>query len=67
MEINYSTCLFFRPMATNRDACAHWVRPLKGDPFCLAEIDPCPTQGLRLTPEAQLIQNVRAGDAEVEG
>lgn len=48
---NWSHCVFFRPLATNPDVCAKWIRPLKGGaPFCAADIEPCETRGLRLMP-----------------
>jgi hypothetical protein len=44
-------CIFFRPAALNPDTCAKWVRPLKGEPFCLAD-EECQTQGLRFVGRA---------------
>jgi len=46
-----SDCPFFKPMPTNPEACAKWVRPVRGEPFCVADTV-CPTLGLRLAPRA---------------
>lgn len=47
-----SDCPHFRPLATNPEVCAKWVRPLAGPvryPYCLAG-EVCPTLGLRRAP-----------------
>lgn len=49
-----SDCPYFKPLATNPDVCAKWVRPVVGPdwmPFCLVE-QKCPTLGLRLATRA---------------
>ena len=46
-----SDCPYFRPLATNPEVCAKWIRPVRGEPFCVADMV-CPTLGLRLTPRA---------------
>ena len=53
-----AACIFFRPSVINPDVCAKWIRPLKpGLPhFCLADED-CPTQGLRLAPRADSVDD----------
>lgn len=47
-----SHCIFFRPSALASWVCARWCVPIKGKPFCLADIELCETQGLRLMPRA---------------
>jgi len=46
-----SDCPYFLPLPTNPEVCAKWVRPVRGEPFCVADMV-CPTLGLRLTPRA---------------
>lgn len=51
-----SDCPNFRPLPTNPDTCAKWVRPDPRSmtqflPFCQVE-EKCPSLGLRLTPRA---------------
>lgn len=44
-------CPLFRSSAMAPWVCARWCVPVKGEPFCLVEIEPCGTRGLRFIVE----------------
>lgn len=39
-------CSFFRPSALAPWVCSRWCVPIKGEPFCAADLE-CETQGRR--------------------